>query len=89
MKRYHSRGDQKARRKHRKAYEKFIGVYPRNYDIGEGRRDNWNKRHPLDCGKTACYVCHGSKLLDDPTHHEVKARVDFKEQVKDAISSAA
>lgn len=83
MRRYHSQGDLKTRGRRRKAYHVFRGNYPRPFDIGEGRKNNWNKRHPLDCGKTDCLVCHGDKLIGTPDRSEERADVSLREQVRE------
>ena len=30
------------------------------------------KKHPLDCGKANCYLCHGDKLLNIKNPHDIK-----------------
>jgi len=31
-----------------------------------------DKSHPMDCGCSKCYMCHGEKLLDEVNPHDVK-----------------
>lgn len=36
-----------------------------------------------DCGKPRCYLCHGPKLLGEPTKADLVARDRFADSVKD------
>jgi hypothetical protein len=56
MRRYHSVKDRNKRLQRRK-FARKIGIESFN-DI-----NNWNSRHPLDCGRKRCHVCHCDKLI--------------------------
>lgn len=42
---------------------------------------HFRKRHPYDCGRPRCHVCHGSKLLGEVRLRDRKADLSFAEQV--------
>jgi hypothetical protein len=56
MKRYHSVKD-RSKREQRKKTARTFGM---EWLIG---KQNMNSRHPLDCGRKRCYICHSDKLF--------------------------
>ncbi len=39
---------------------------PYTRDHGTGRIGRSRKHHPLDCGRTRCWLCHPDKIMDEP-----------------------
>ena len=65
--------------KNRKRLIKELGT-----DLGTKQCDGMmDKKHPLDCGKPGCLVCHRSKLFDEATANskrlEEKLKIDLEE----------
>ena len=43
---------------------KFLKTFdPKYYNTFTERKNKFSKRHPFDCGKSKCLVCHSEKLL--------------------------
>jgi hypothetical protein len=43
---------------------KFLKTFdPKYYSTFTERKNKFSKRHPFDCGKSKCLVCHSEKLL--------------------------
>ncbi len=69
MFRFHSSDDVRARARRAHAARQFGCRQDRHY----------RKRHPLDCGKAGCEVCHGHKAAGDKSLQELRADVDLRE----------
>lgn len=55
-------------------------IAPKNTKLGRFR-----KRHPFDCGRAKCGICHFDKKYDIPTHKDVRDDFDRNEQFKDYL----
>lgn len=74
MKRWH---DDVKVMKHR--FDCFIDVrWRKDTDQPLGR---FRKRHPCDCGKAKCMICHSEKILKIKTHKDKISDKNFKEQL--------
>lgn len=56
MKRYHSNKERSIRIKRKKFANKIGMEY-------HAKHNNMNSRHPLDCGRKRCHICHSDKLF--------------------------
>jgi hypothetical protein len=41
------------------------------------------KRHPLDCGKPGCMICHSTKILGQKTHKQEIEDLRFHDELSD------
>lgn len=63
-----------------KEYQRFLGKFGHAAELSPGR---FRKRHPLDCGRARCHLCHGEKLMDRLTPAQIRANEAFAQSVKD------
>ena len=71
MRRFHSKESRRIRKRRR--------VIALRFEIPA--QINFNNRHPLDCGRSKCACCHGSKIMGVKTLKMIIADIDFEEQV--------
>jgi hypothetical protein len=43
----------------------------------------FRKKDAYDCGKTRCIICHGEKVLGITAMREIRADLDFREQLEE------
>jgi hypothetical protein len=55
-----------------------------NLAIPPKRIGQCRDRHPFDCGHTKCFCCHSDKLSDLPTPQDIRAELNFRDQLKEA-----
>jgi hypothetical protein len=44
----------------------------------------FRKRHPLDCGKPRCQLCHREKVFGTASHRDRKAAVAAQHDIREA-----
>lgn len=43
----------------------------------------FRKKDAFDCGRTRCHICHSDKLMGYKRWSEIKADLDFREQINE------
>lgn len=79
MKRYEAEKPLLARRK--REYERFLGRFGSSAAKVEAGR--FRKRHPLDCGRPGCLLCHSEKVFKRRSVHQRRADEAFQSELKD------
>lgn len=51
----------------------------------EDQSNRYNKRHPYDCGKSGCLVCHSEKAFHEKTVEDLRLEESFKDQIKEEL----
>lgn len=74
MKRYHS---DKSKRK-REQRRKFVNKFDNGFLL---EKNNMDKKHPLDCGRSRCHSCHSDKLLGSTSTRDNREEERFKSMV--------
>lgn len=59
---------------------KEFGNKPKNDQPGR-----YTDRHPLDCGNSACLVCHASKVLDLDTYKHLKEKTIVRDSTEELL----
>lgn len=80
MKRYHQ--DLALIAKRGKEYRRFLNRTGASCEADKVEPGRFRKRHPLDCGRTQCGLCHSEKRFNRPSHSDRREALRACEELK-------